>query len=328
MLGADIGTYSVELISLLRGVVQHVAQTVYPGWPSQPEDEAQVLIANLVHQLGARRQSVWSSIGGTAIVPRLSTFPAMSDEDLRGAVTLEAEQFVSRDWSRMDFDYDILETLPDGEVRVLFVAAPRELSDRQVGYFRASGLYCAGMTVDSLSVATAFLHSATDAQKGAVALLVNIGAKTTSMTLLNAGNVTVLRDIAFGGNGINEVVMAEFGITFAEAEEMKSSPGEPSDRLKDCVARGVEPLLEQISRTIGYETRRGEGAEDVVIYLCGGGSFAPGMADRIAENFGFPVEFFDPFANVPVKCELPGDLQLRSRYVVALGNALMGERAR
>lgn len=326
MLGADAGTHSVKIVSVSRQAVEQVRLAIYPGWPSHSEDDAKALLDNLVRELGCRGQRVWGSIEGTAIIARLTSFPAMSDEELKGAVALEAEEFVSRDWSAMDFGYDVVERLADGEVKAVFVAAPRELSDRRISYFRSSGLYCDGVTVDSLALTNAFLRSATQSQKEAVVLLVNIGASTTNMVLLNAGKLTVLRDIAFGGNDINEAIVSEFSATFQDAEKMKLDSSESSVRLMECIQRALRPLLRQISRTIGYETRRRESTREVMICLSGGGSCVPGMADHITENFGFPVEFLDPFLNMESRCELPADVRLRSCYAVAIGSALMGEQ--
>ena len=201
MLGADLGTYSIKVVRLSRGVVEEARQATCPAFPSRPSDDSRQLLRRIAQERRWRGQHVWGSIKGTAVIPRLTEFPAMPEEELRGAVALEAEEFVSRNWSQMDFDYDVVEELPDGKVRVLFVAAPRELSEEQVQYFKASGLYCGGITLDSLALTNAFLHSATDAQKEANVLLLNIGAQTTNIVLLNAGQLTVLRDVAFAHSG-------------------------------------------------------------------------------------------------------------------------------
>jgi type IV pilus assembly protein PilM len=250
----------------------------------------------------------------------------MPEDELRGAVALEAEEFVSRNWSQMDFDYDVVEELPDGKVRVLFVAAPRDLSNERIQCFKSSGLFCGGVTVDSLALTNAFLHSATGAQKEAGVLLLNIGAETTNIVLLNAGQLTVLRDVAFGGNDINEAVMTDFNASFEEAEAIKMKAGDGRASLVESVKRAVEPLLRQVSRTIGYEARRREEAGDLRVCLFGGGSLAPGLNEEIARGIDSPVEHFDPFAKLEVHCGLPDDVGLRSCFAVAVGSALMGEQ--
>ena len=326
MLGADLGTYSIKVVRISRGAVEEARQATCPAFPSRSSDDSRQLLRRIAQERRWRGQQVWGSIKGTAVIPRLTKFPAMPEEDLRGAVALEAEEFVSRNWSQMDFDYDVVEELPDGKVRVLFVAAPRELSEEQVQCFKASGLYCGGITLDSLALTNAFLRSATDAQKEANVLLLNIGAQTTNIVLLNAGQLTVLRDVAFGGNDVNEAVMTDFNATFEEAEAIKLNAGEGGAQLDGSVERAVEPLLRQVSRTIGYEARRREEAGDLSVCLFGGGSLAPGLDRQIASGIDSPVEHFDPFPGLPVRCELPEDAGLRSCFAVAVGAALTGEQ--
>jgi len=324
MIGADTGTYSVKLVHLTKGVIQQVQQSKYPEWPKHSEDEVTSLLQRMVAQMGCRGERVWGSVGGTSIIAHMTSFPRMPEEELRGAVSLEAEQFMSRNWSEVDFDFDVLESLPDDRVRVLFVAAPRELSEQRVGCFKASGLYCTGIGTDSVALATAFEHSGGRPERDSV-LLLNIGASGTSIALFSEGKLSVLRDVSFGGNDITQAIVEDLGLSFESAEEAKLDSAQDA-RVRESVERAMGPLRDQIARTIGYQTRGREGAGDVMIYLCGGGGLATGETDYLAGQFNVPVEFFDPFVNVGVKCELPGQLPLRSTYSVAVGNALLGEQ--
>jgi len=326
MLGVDVGTHSVKLVSISRGVVQGLRLARYPQGPSNTKAQAPSVLKRLVAQLSCNGQRAWGSVQGGGLIVRLSEFPSMPEHELRNAVALEAEGFVSGELSAMDLDYDIIDTLPDGKLRVLFVAAPRELSDRKMECFRSAGLYCVGITADSLAVTTAFLNAATESHKQGMALLVNIGVSTTNIALVNAGTLAVLREVPFGGNEITEAIAAELGVDFEEAERLKLEPGGAAERLAACVTAAAEPLMQQIARTVGYETRRSEETERVVVCLSGGGSLAPGLSESIQNRFGFQVDVLDPFANLKAACELPDDVRSRCLFAVAVGTALAGEQ--
>lgn len=325
MLGADIGTHSVKMVRFSERGVEDVRGASYPGWPEPAEEGPQALVSGLVSQIGCRGDEVWGSMGGRAVIMHVTEFPRMADDELRSAVELEAEEFVLRRWDEMDFDFDVLETLSDNRARVLLVAVPREVSDRRTDVLRASGLYCAGITTDAIALLAAYRRCAGQLPKKKLALLVNIGAVTTNIVLLSNGTPAVLRDVAFGGNTITEAIARDFEVPFERAEDEKTSTRPANEKMQRSTERAVEPLMEQLSRTIGYEVRRLAGSGgDVMIYLCGGASRTKRLKDLVADRFGYQVEFFDPFLNLHAWCSLPADVVERSRYAVAVGCGLMG----
>ncbi len=276
--------------------------------------------------MGAAKKTAWGSIAGTSVIIHLTNYPDMERSELEGAVRLEAEQFISRDWEEIDFDYQVLEALEEGGYRVLFVAAPKELSDRNIVLFKKAGLYPIGMNVNSLAMATAFqgvIGRTGKAEEESGALLLHIGAENSSLALLHGHRITVLRDVSFGGNDITKSIMQEFNTEFEDAERIKLEGGGSETRIKDSVERAIRPLSQQISMTMGYEQRSGN-LGDGSIFLVGGGCRAPGLPDMIKDKFHLPVKFLNPFAALPADCDLPNEESLLSDYTIAFGCALIG----
>ncbi len=335
MLGIDFGHKSVRIVEVVDGRVTNACKVDYPqnehGEEAGDSNVAQAL-QRAVNSIKAAKKGAWGSIAGASVITHLTNYPGMEESELGGAVKLEAEQFVSRDWSEMDFDYQILDRTEEGGYRVLFVTAPKELSDKNITLFKKADVCPSGMTVDSLAIATAFLggpeKAGQDAYQGVTdgAILVHIGAQITSIALLDKGKIVVLRDFTFGGNDITKKLMQEFNTDFEDAESIKKQGGDGIDtRVKDGVERAIRPLSQQISMTMGYE-RRKRHLDSSNVFLAGGGARAPGLAELIGSKFGADVEFMDPFSGLKVECELPPDNELKSDYTVAVGCALIGGR--
>ncbi len=331
MLGIDIGRSSVKIVELQGGRILNLKKRPYPGPadPAEHDDDIRDVLTRAVASMGAGGKAAWASVGGTSVITHLKDFPEMEESELDGAVRLEAEELFFHDWETMDFDYRVVETLEDGGCKVMFIAAPKGLCNKRVARLKEAELYTAGISVNSLALATAFQAAAErgkQEQEGdRRVILVNIGAATTSIVMLEDGRIAVLRDVPFGGNDINKSLMKEFHTGFDEAENIKTHTAEPETRVTDSVERALRPLLQQISMTIGLKHRtRDQG--DNSIFLAGGGCRAPGLSEMFESRFGLSVKIFNPLAGLEIECEQPGDEVEMSEYAVALGCALTGDR--
>ncbi len=331
MLGIDIGHSSVKILELQGNRIINLKKRPYPGQADSEgrEDEISRILAHTITSIDARKKVAWSSVGGTSVITHLKTFPEMEESELEGAVQLEAEEFFFHDWETMDFDYHVMETLEDGGYKVLFMAAPKELSNKNIALLKEAELYPIGMSVNSLAMANAF-QAASERTGGGQesngrAVLINIGATTTSIVLLDDGRIAALRDVPFGGNDITKSLMKEFKTGFEEAESIKTHPGEPETRLTDSVERALRPLLQQISMTIGLKHRQRDQGDNS-IFLAGSGCRAPRLKELIESKFNLPVKLFNPLAGLEIECEQPDDDLEMSGYAIALGSALIGDR--
>lgn len=326
MLGIDIGSYSIKIVQLTGTCLQMAEEIPYPGWPNQNDGDVRKVLAESVARMECEKEEVWSCLAGTPVITHIASFPPMSPDELDGAVRLEAEQFVSQDWEQIDFDYEVIDSEREDEIQVLFVAAPREMSDQKLALFRESGLYCRGITVEALALARSFTNSVSKDKQNDTTILVAIGASKTNIVLFNGERPTILRDISFGGNDITECIAKEFSMDFKEAERIKRQQDTSETRLKDCMERSLQPLIRQLSRTIEYGTRQtGASGNDMAIVLYGGGSLAPGLPKHLADNLGVPVRYSNPFAGLEAECVIPRDVRIQSRYGLAIGCALIGE---
>jgi ethanolamine utilization protein EutJ len=125
--------------------------------------------------------------------------------------------------------------------------------------------------VDEPTAANAVLQ----VRDGAV---VDVGGGTTGVAVLRAGKVIHTADEATGGTHFSLVIAGALGISFTEAERLKTDAREQT-RLYPL----VEPVMEKVGSIVakhiaGYNVRE--------IYLVGGTSMFPGMGEVIARVTG------------------------------------------
>jgi ethanolamine utilization protein EutJ len=142
---------------------------------------------------------------------------------------------------------------------------------RAVEYvIQAAGLDCTGL-VDEPTAANAVLG----VRDGAV---VDVGGGTTGIAVLRAGEVVYTADEATGGTHLTLVVAGAHGISFDEAERMKTDPAQQTRLLPV-----VRPVMEKVASIVARHTA---GADVGVVHLVGGSAAFPGFADVVAEYTG------------------------------------------
>lgn len=138
-------------------------------------------------------------------------------------------------------------------------------------------LECTGL-VDEPSAANAVLGL----RDGVV---VDVGGGTTGVAVVQEGQVVHTADEATGGTHLSLVIAGALGVSFEEAEALKTDPGEQR-RLLPL----VRPVMEKVATIVARNTR---GWRVPTVYLVGGSVAFPGFADVVSEVLGQP-------ASVPV----------------------------
>jgi len=176
-----------------------------------------------------------------------------------------------------------------------------------------------------------------DPQPGQVAALLNIGASTTNINILNGNRSVFTRDASFGGNQYTSLLQKELGLTFEQAEQVKRGmpiPGGMEDRE-------IAPILETVSDILALEVQKtmdfyratvedgGSAVERILV--SGGGSKLAGLMDFLSKQFDIPVEVFDPFKKIKIDSRGFDPEYMREivpEMAIAVGLALRGVDAR
>ena len=142
---------------------------------------------------------------------------------------------------------------------------------------------------------------------GEVVALLNIGAATMNINILNGTRSVFARDASVGGSQYTSLLQKELGLSFEQAEGVKRGAPLP----EGIEPRPIQPIIEAVSDTLALEVRktmdfyRATAEQDSdggiqKILLAGGGSKLPGLAEYLAKRFEIPVEVFDPFRQIEV----------------------------
>jgi len=328
IVGLDIGTSSVKIIQLKLVGKQYQLNAM--GMAEIPKETLEAknsdiqkgalieAIKRAFKESGIKTKKVVTSLSGDSVIIRYVKLPFMTPEELRGAISKEAEQYIPLNIDQVVLDFQILgETQEDGQRKldVLLVAAKVDVVDQHILLLKAAGLTSMVIDIDAFALQNAFEINRLEPNEETIALI-NIGASLTTINILEGINTRFTRDIPVAGNDFTKEIQKEFNLKFSEAEELKKSHGaismEEDDfslstvsqkddrvlRMSDVMTPVLNKLLGEIRRSFDYyETQARKKTVERVVLL-GGSARLKNVNRFLANKLGIPVEIFSTFRNV------------------------------
>ena len=308
--GLDIGSGLIKVAvidhskaqpELVRvAITPLLADAIVDGEIMDPGIVADAITACL-QEAGVTTKSVVTAVGGRDVIIKKIQIERVKEAQARELMRWEAEQHVPFDMESVELDFQILD--PDGresEMSVLLVAAKRELIEAKVRVLTEASLSAMAVDVDVFALHNAFELNHPDAMSGVVAL-VNIGHEVTNINIVEDGTPILTRDIPVGTRRFREDLQRERGLGSEEAAALLQG-FDRSDHLDAVLVQRAEEIAVGLERAVAFlASSSRNGMQVSAVYLCGGGSRAPGIIDVLANRLRLPVEAANPLANLVVR---------------------------
>lgn len=304
------------------------------GLEGSQESKREATILRAVQELlatkafGAKNVNVCAP--GFHVFSKFVKLPPVDESKVTQIIQYEAQQNVPFPLEEVVWDYQILGTLPSGELEVLLVAIKADIVE---GLFRtadAAGLRLQLVDVSPAALCNAFRYNYSDLE--GCSMLLDIGAKTSNVLFFEKGKVYA-RSINIGANSITQDFATETKVKFSEAEEFKMAEGfvslggayeEPENEKAakiSKIARQVMTRLHiQVNQTLQFYRGQQGGSAPQRLFLSGGASIMPYTAQFFAEKLNVQVEYFNPLRNIQIN---PGiNLEELAKVAHSLGETV------
>lgn len=306
--GLDIGSGFIKLVVVDHSkaepeIVQVATSPLVPDAIVEGEVMDPVLVAETVRAVidsaGIKKADVIAAVGGHDVIVKPIPMDRMSEADAREVIRWEAEQHVPFDMENVQLDFQILDPQGTGpQMRVLLVAAKRELIENRMSLLSDAGVTPAVIDVDAFAIHNAFQHNYPEAANGLVAL-VNIGHETTNVNLVQNGATILVRDIPFGSRRLREALQRERGFTADHAENLLQGRG--SDDIRPMLDERVDEVAVGVERAAAFLVAQSGGEGIGRVFLSGGGAAIPGMVQALGNRLGVRTEVASPLKRVGVR---------------------------
>ncbi len=343
LVGLDIGSSSVKAVELQRkgnkleltslGFENLLPDTIVDGQIMELNNVSNVIV-NIFKEHQIRTMRVAAGVSGHSVIVKNIVLPQMSKEELQESFSWHAEEHIPFDIADVNLDYHVTNNSSDA-LHVLLAACKSDKIANVKQAIQLAGKQPVIVDVDTFALQNCYevnYHP----KAGEVVALLNIGASTLNINILNGTRSVFARDASVGGSQYTSLLQKELGLTYEQAESVKRGFPLP----EGVEARPIKPIIEAVSDILALEVRKtmdfyrataeeGEAAIQKIL-VAGGGSKLPGLSEYLGKRFEVPVEVFDPFREIQVdarKFDPDYMKEIGPEMAIAVGLALRGVAA-
>jgi type IV pilus assembly protein PilM len=327
--GLDIGSRTIKVVELSGSpkafkVSRVITRPIPEPDPNPPEGElpqdADELISDEIREifqtLKLPKDDVCVAFDSGVTIFREIVVPFLEDDQIRKVVKFEAEHHLHS----QTIEDVIVNWVKTGESRdgsrLTIFASPKSALARLLGIVRGAGIEPSAVDLDATALFTAYECAGVLAENPN-SILVDVGARSSTLILLVDGRPVVLRSFLLGVDQVGAQVGRELGMSASEGmQRARLTTGPHPDDLL-VAASTLDPVREEAEKSLGQieedtaadmrstfvrklhrEAMRSlaslqEDAAPERILLSGGGSLLPGLSEALSEQFQLPVERID-----------------------------------
>jgi len=329
--GLDIGSYSIKAVQAKKkgGKWELLAagETITPVDINTSDPQARQKLVDTIKKLVTESQintkEVVVSLPETAVFSQVIELPSLSSQELATAIDFEAEQYIPIPISEVELEYLVVEKPPKGslqsKMKVLLVAARRTTIDSLIAIVGQAGLTPIVMETEILALSRLVNSSQRNI------LILNLGYRSTELTISVANTIRFIRTLNIGGEAISRNLAKNLEMEFLQAEQYKNAYGLDQAQLEGKVAREIAPALNivvtEVKKTLTFFQQQNPNNKVDLIVVTGGGSAMRDLSTFLTSLLGLEVIVFDPFGNF-IPSEKLKTISQRQQFGVAVGLAI------
>jgi len=326
--GLDIGSHSIKIAQIKReknGEMKLLAVGRAPTPPKGLDSEAETdlvamatVIKKLLNDTKISTRNVVASLPELKVATKVLTVPKMKDQELMNALKFEAEAFVPFPIDETNLDFQIISEGKE-EMVVTLAAAPKRLVDKYLKIFSLVDILPQALEAEMSALVRAVIPP-----DFPPSLVVDFGAKTCNLAVVENGYVFSTRSIPTAGQAFTRALATGLSLEESQAEEYKKTFG-LTEEMESKIQKSLLPILEVVALEMKkvvqfYAAEKKDNLEKVI--LAGGSAGLPEMAPLLAHRLDLEVVLANPFFRLAFdKNSFPGLAGEGAIFSVALGLA-------
>lgn len=334
--GLDIGSSSLKAVEVKKTSTGKTL-SLYASGPMPPtasfyadsEDDLKEISASIrdfVNSYPFSTDKVVVALPESRIFTRVISVPRMSEKDLGSSMQWQAQQYVPVPLSDVSLDYQVIDSpTSSDQMDVLLIAAPKLLVNKYLRIIKAASLDPVGIETETMAVSRSLVS---DEPGTPPTMIVNIGALTTDLAVVNRSSIRFTRSISTGGNAMARAISQALGFDLNQAEEYKRTYGLDQTQLEGKIMQAIKPIfdvvVDEIKRSIAFYSSHKKEEKIKRVILCGGTASLPGIIVYMAASLDLEVQLGGPWQKIylPPKFSAKELEQIGPSFAVACGLAI------
>ncbi|GAB4248660.1 MAG: type IV pilus assembly protein PilM [Thermoleophilia bacterium] len=356
VIGLDIGKSSIVGVQL----VGRPPSVAIKAFHEQPLPEGVVFEGEVidVESLAAELKKFMRSsnmkgglvhlgVGNQKVIVRHIEVPEMGEEELRGAIEFQAQDYIPIpvDEAVLDFQVVARYTDEDGiaKQQVLLVAAQKEMVQRFLDAAKKAGVKVAGIDVSAFALVRALSAPVSFVDQGAEAGqtlgVVNISSSVSTLVVARDGVPKFTRIINFAHDNLVGSLVEKQGVPPEDAEVLCQRIGLPGplpadsetynpvtiQEVHESLAGAAEELADELRRSLDYYQTQDYAAYVDELVLTGRGALVRNLDAFLSEYLNMQVVLGNPLLKIAEnRTGIPDEVlaAVAPRLAVAVGLAL------
>lgn len=351
VLGIDISSTSIKAVQLRkergRAILETYGQIFLGPYGNLgagqavnlPADQLVVAFGDLIKGANITAKSAAVAIPLRSSLISLIELPALGESQINDMIPLEARKYIPVPISEVSLDWWVIpkrelpreEQAPEvelprtsepvGKIEVLMVAIHNSAIQQAQEAVTAAGLTPSAFEIETFSS----LRSVVGRDMAPV-LILDLGASSTKITIVDYGIVRYSHVIARGAQDITLALSRSMNIPFDQAEQLKRTAGilgQTGDKnISGLASPVIEYIMFEAGKVVANYQRKYKRAISKAI-LVGGGALLAGIEEIAARSLEVEVRRGSPFSKVEAPAAFESVLQSAGpEFAVAIGVAL------
>lgn len=343
-LGVDIGTSNVKIVQLRPHESKFVLETyglVNVAYQLSNKDSGSAIqhtadvLKKLLEQSQVTTNKIVASLPNSVVFTSVIEIPKIPEEEIKAAVESEAKKYVplpleevALSWitiqekkKKINLDTNLgsigENVAAEKQMKILLTAVPTIVVDNYLKVFSLADLEPVALEIEAVALIRSLVGEDLD-----TLLVVDIGAKNTSINLVDNGYLKLSKNLGVGGDTITTSIAQSLNVSFVRAEQFKKDFGlsTQGQQLPEVMRPILDIIKSEAAQLISLYESRGDRIDKVL--LSGAGSKIPSLSKYFA-SFDKPIVLANPWARVLYPEKLSPVIQpLGLNLAVAAGLAM------
>jgi type IV pilus assembly protein PilM len=344
LIGIDIGLSAVKVALLSKTKKNKFRLDNYAFVPlseaaiiedevQKPDEITEAIIAAL-ETAGITKKIVCLGLDGPNTMTKRLQVPSGTKDEIEDNVLWESEQYIPFGADDSEIDYQVIEVREDDDIADCIVAAVRiDMAENYVELIKETGLLPKVVDLNVFAMSNLFesvYSEEMDIYNEEGYILIDFGAQKTSVIVFKNNGPLLTKEIPLGGVLITEGIQRQMGLSYEEAEDLKTQ-GDNSGNLPEDIIPIIEEeitrVCEELKKVLNFYIAAGSSEQIEHCFITGGGCRLPGLAQAVQEVVGSEVNIFNPFDGMEYNKKSIRDSDLDTILttgVVAMGLGMRG----
>jgi len=333
-IGIDIGSTSVKIVELTKeGGIARLAtygfsensQVLQQGDLQKDVKNTAAIINNICNQARVVNRNAVASLPTFSVFTSIINLSGVAKKDIPSATHWEAKKVIPLPLEEMMLDWKVIDDADQKDkkdTKVLLTGAPQPLVKKYISIFKEAHINLLSLEPETFSLIRSLLGN-----DRSTIMLVEIGASTTDVSIVDNGIPMLNRSIDVGGLTITKAIGSHLNIGLERAEQFKydmgiSSIESQTEVIPKTIVETISPIVNEMKYAIGlFSSKNNKKTEKII--LSGGSALLPNLANYLTKVLDIKVIVGDPWSRISYPVDLKPLLnEIGPRMSVAIGLAL------